>query len=95
MRLSRFIRTNLGPILQEWEDFAETLAPLEDAGRVELRDHAREILNVIATDLETPQGEGQSIAKSKGMAPVLAIDTAAEVHAAARMASLGSIAVTV
>ena len=87
MRLSRFIRTNLGPILQEWEDFAETLAPLEDAGRVELRDHAREILNVIATDLETPQGEGQSIAKSKGMAPVLAIDTAAEVHAAARMAS--------
>ena len=87
MRLSLFIRSNLDAIVKEWEDFAETLAPLEDACRLELRDHATEILRVIATDLETAQGENQSVAKSKGMAPVVAIDTAAEVHAAARMSS--------
>ena len=55
MRLAVFIRTHLHDILQEWEDFAVTLAPLEDADKVELRDHATAVLQVIATDLETPQ----------------------------------------
>lgn len=87
MRLSFFILHNIDEILQEWEDFAVTLAPLEDADRIELRDHAKAVLKVIATDLDTPQVESESIAKSKGLAPVAAIDTAAEVHAAARMAS--------
>ncbi|WP_426210076.1 ATP-binding protein [Massilia sp. TWP1-3-3] len=87
MRLSLFILSNLDAILKEWEDFAGTLAPLEDAGRIELRDHATEVLKVIATDLATPQEESESIAKSKGLAPVAGTDTAAEVHAAARMAS--------
>ncbi|MFC0135983.1 hypothetical protein CR105_01485 [Massilia eurypsychrophila] len=87
MRLSLFILDNLDAILAEWEDFAATLAPLEDADRTELRDHATAVLKVIATDLETAQGESESIAKSKGQAPVAAIDTPAEVHAAARMSS--------
>lgn len=87
MRLSFFILSNLDAILKEWEDFAVTLAPLEDADRIELRDHAKAVLKVIATDLDTPQAESQSIAKSKGLAPVAAIDTAAEIHAAARMSS--------
>lgn len=87
MRLSIFILDNLEVILNEWEKFAESLAPLEDAGRVELRDHASEILKVIAKDLETPQAADQSIAKSKGMAPFTGVDTAAEIHAAARMTS--------
>ena len=87
MRLSLFILSNLDKILTEWEAFAGTLAPLEDAGRAELRDHATAILKVIALDLDSPQGESQSIAKSKGMAPVATIDTAAEIHAAARMSS--------
>lgn len=87
MRLSHFIMQNLDEILQEWEEFAETLAPLEDANRVELRDHATEILKVIATDLETAQAESESIAKSRGMAPGAPRDTAAEVHAAARLSS--------
>ena len=87
MRLSIFILDNLEVILNEWEDFAESLAPLEDAGRVELRDHASEILKVVAKDLETPQAADQSIAKSRGMAPLLGVDTAAEIHAAARMTS--------
>lgn len=87
MRLSIFILDNLEVILNEWEDFAESLAPLEDAGRVELRDHAMEIVKVIAKDLETPQAAHQSIAKSKGKAPLTGVDTAAEIHAAARMTS--------
>ena len=87
MRLSVFILNNLDQILREWEDFAGTLAPLADADRTELRDHATAVLKVIATDLATPQAESASIAKSKGQGPVAAIDTAAEVHAAARMSS--------
>lgn len=87
MRLSVFILANLEEILTEWEDFAATLGPLEDANKVELRDHAAAVLQVIAADLATPQGEVASIAKSKGLGPQPVIDTAAEVHAADRMSS--------
>lgn len=87
MRLSIFILTHLDEILREWEDFAATLIPLEDADKAELRDHAMEVLKVIAKDLEVPQAERQSIAKSKGLGPVAPLDTPAEVHAAARMSS--------
>ena len=77
MRLSNFILGNLDDILKEWEDFSETLAPLQDADKVELRDHATAILKVIAADLETPQAETQSIAKAQGIGPVESIETAA------------------
>lgn len=87
MRLSKFIISNINDILKEWENFAETLAPLKDANKVELRDHATAILKVIAVDLDTEQCEGESIAKSQGLAPEKAADTAAEIHAIARMAS--------
>ena len=87
MRLSIFIRSNLDDILQEWVEFAASLVPLADADMVELRDHAMEVLKVIAADLDTPQAEKQSIAKSKGLGPIAALDTPAEIHAAARMAS--------
>ena len=87
MKLSTFILNNLDPILNEWEEFAATLAPLMDANRVELRDHATAILKVIALDLDTPQGEAQSIAKSRGEALAASADTAAEIHATARMTS--------
>jgi len=87
MRLSKFILSNLGDILKEWEDFAGTLAPLEDAAKLELRDHATEVLKVIAIDLDTPQAECDSIAKSRGKGPTSVMDTAAEIHAATRMSS--------
>lgn len=87
MRLSIFILSNLDEILQEWVEFAGSLAPLADADKVELRDHALEVLKVIAADLETPQAEKQSIAKSKGLGPIATLDTPAEIHAAARMSS--------
>jgi signal transduction histidine kinase len=87
VRLSNFILSNLEGILKEWEDFAETLVPLKDADRVELRDHATAILKVIAVDLQTSQDERASIAKSQGLGPIEAADSAAEIHATARMAS--------
>jgi signal transduction histidine kinase len=87
MKLSVFILSNLEDILREWEDFASTLHPLHDANKVELRDHAAAVLKVIAADLETPQGEQESIAKSKGLAPHGNQDTAAELHAAHRVAA--------
>ena len=87
MKLSAFILSNLECILQEWEDFAATMEPLESANKKELRDHAAAVLKVIATDLDTPQAEHESIAKSKGLGPQMAEDTAAEIHAADRLAS--------
>lgn len=87
MKLSHFILTNLECILQEWEDFASTMEPLVDANKAELRDHAAAVLKVVAADLDTPQAEHESIAKSKGLGPQASADTAAEIHAADRVAS--------
>jgi signal transduction histidine kinase len=87
MRLSAFILSNLENILQEWEDFASTLEPLVNANKKELRDHAAAVLKVVAADLDTPQAEHESIAKSKGLGPQAPVDTAAEIHAADRVAS--------
>ncbi|MGY8821045.1 MAG: ATP-binding protein [Pseudomonadales bacterium] len=87
MKLSVFILSNLEEILQEWEAFASTIEPLRNADRVELRDHASALLHVIALDLNTPQAEHESIAKSKGLAPQATEDTVAEDHAAHRIAA--------
>jgi signal transduction histidine kinase len=87
MKLSVFILSNLECILQEWEDFASTLEPLESANKKELRDHAAAVLKVIAADLDTAQDEPASIAKSKGLGPQMTEDTAAEIHAVDRLAS--------
>lgn len=87
MKLSQFILENLEPILNEREDFAASLAPLEDATKVELRDHAAAVLRVIAKDLETPQSEGQGVAKSKGLAVAMIGNTAAQLHAEERVAA--------
>lgn len=85
MRLSNFILSNLESILQEWEDFASTIEPLANADKKELRDHAGEVLTVIAVDLNTAQCEIESIAKSKGQSPRGRSDTAAEIHGADRV----------
>ncbi|MGI8618464.1 MAG: ATP-binding protein [Gemmatimonadaceae bacterium] len=88
MRLSEFIRAKREEILVEWEEFARTCTPacstLDVPG---LRDHASEMLTVIATDLETPQGGHEQAEKSKGNAPAEAGKTAAERHGADRAES--------
>jgi signal transduction histidine kinase len=64
-RLARFIRDNTEPILAEWETFARSL----HAGEMNveaLRDHAKEMLLVIAADLERPQSELAQDEKARG-----------------------------
>ena len=88
MRLSQFIRENMEVILQEWEDFATSLHPLYSSSKLQLRDHAQEMLKVICIDLDTFQTNADSVEKSHGNGPDAgAGDTAAEVHAADRLES--------
>jgi signal transduction histidine kinase len=85
-RLSDFIRDNIEPILQAWENFARTVEPpaltMDDE---ELRDHAHLMLIAFADDLDTPQSERERVIKSEGMAERDEQDTAAETHAEARL----------
>lgn len=85
MRLSKFISENIETILQEWEDFAGTLHSLNSANKAQLRDHAKAMLVVICLDLDSYQSVQEGIEKSKGNAPGVADDTAAESHAADRL----------
>jgi len=88
MRLSKFILTNMEPILQEWEDFAKTVeATLHLMTTKELRDHAEAMLKVVAADLDTYQARQDSIDKSQGLAPEAPDDTPAEIHAIDRLSS--------
>lgn len=90
MRLSDFIAANREPILADWEAFARTCAPASGPmDIVALRDHADEMLTVIAADLDTPQGGHAQAEKSKGNAPIEAdpVKTAAERHGAERAES--------
>lgn len=88
MRLADFIIENLEPILQSWEDFARTITPAAtDMTAAELRDHAEQMLRVIAEDMRTPQTTEESIRKSRGYAPHGPGDTAAELHGLTRLMS--------
>jgi signal transduction histidine kinase len=88
MRLSDFIVANREPILAEWEAFARTCAPASGSMDIAaLRDHASELLTVIAADLKTPQDKHEQSEKSKGNAPVVDEKTAAEKHGADRAES--------
>jgi signal transduction histidine kinase len=90
MRLAEFISANREPILAEWEEFARTCTPA--AGTMDivaLRDHANEMLTVIAEDLRTPQDRREQAAKARGNAPAddQQLPTAAEEHGAGRAES--------
>ena len=90
MRLHEFIDSHREQILMEWETFARTCAPASTTMDVTaLRDHASEMLTVIATDLRTYQDANQQQAKSTGDAPESgsAAGTAAEAHGAGRAES--------
>jgi signal transduction histidine kinase len=88
-KLSTYIRQNTEQILAEWESFARTLPPAASMSISRLRDHAEAMLDVIATDLETPQTADQQVEKSRGSASVHggASRTAASRHGRGRAAS--------
>jgi signal transduction histidine kinase len=86
--LSDFILGNRETIMAEWEAFARTCAPASGSMDITaLRDHASEMLSVIAADLDTPQSPLEQSEKSKGNAPVESGKTAAERHGADRAES--------
>ncbi|MFN3712037.1 MAG: diguanylate cyclase domain-containing protein [Alcanivoracaceae bacterium] len=87
MRLAKFIRDEIEPILQDWEAFAQTIFSARHMGKVGLRDHARGMLLDIADDLESQQSESEQAAKSKGCEPADAEESWAEVHGGDRHAS--------
>ena len=90
MRLADFIRAHREPILAEWDAFARSCVP--SAGTMSmssLRDHANDMLTVIADDLDSPQSRREQSEKSKGHAPATAMGlaTAAGEHGAGRAGS--------
>jgi signal transduction histidine kinase len=88
MRLFDFILENMEPILEEWVRFARGVQPPEgDMDVAELRDHAEEMLRAIAADMKTPQTLWERSDKARGNKPKEEGCTAAEIHAAARLAS--------
>jgi len=90
MRLSDFIIANREPIMVEWEAFARTCSPASGSMDITaLRDHASEMLSVIAADLREPQGDEAQSEKSKGNAEPVdpARKTAAQKHGADRAES--------
>ncbi|MFO7603048.1 MAG: diguanylate cyclase [Gammaproteobacteria bacterium] len=95
IRLADFIRAEIEPILQDWEAFAKTILHARQLDKTELRDHAREILLVIADDLDSYQSEAEQDAKSKGCGPEVTEESSAEVHGGDRQTSGFSVMETV
>ena len=88
-RLSTFIRTNIEPILAEWEAFARTLPRGDAMGVKALRDHASDMLRAIADDLDAPQTAQEQVEKSRGESDAASgvAPTAAQHHGAGRAES--------
>lgn len=95
VRLADFIRSEIEPILQDWEEFAETILHADHMDRIGLRDHARDMLLVIANDLDSHQNASEQAAKSKGCGPEDVEETWAEVHGGERQVSGFSVMETV
>ncbi|MBW8769343.1 MAG: sensor histidine kinase [Gemmatimonadetes bacterium] len=89
LRLARFIRDNVEPILAEWETFARTLPGGGAMDVRALRDHAKEMLLVIAADLERPQSDRAQDEKARGErdAAEARDQTAAQQHGTGRAGS--------
>src|SRR5688500_15183846 len=88
-RLSTFIRDNTEQILSEWETFARALPMGNSMDIAALRDHAKEMLGVIARDLEMPQTEREQADKARGEsdADERQAPTAAQEHGSGRAES--------
>jgi signal transduction histidine kinase len=87
--LARFIRENTSDIMAAWEAFARELPEAASMGVTSLRDHAQEMLAVIAHDLESVQTEAQRADKSRGRAGagIVASRSAASKHGYGRAES--------
>jgi signal transduction histidine kinase len=90
MRLADFIRSDMEAIISRWEAFAATCLPAgARMGSSALRDHAQEILEAVAKDLNTFQSSADQAEKSMGRGQRLmdTPNTAAQTHATLRARS--------
>jgi signal transduction histidine kinase len=89
MDISSFIRQNMEAILVEWEAFATTFGAAADKmSSMELRDHARQILEFVATDIATAESPAEARKKSKGLGSRQAsVESASSIHGRLRYAS--------
>lgn len=89
MKLSQFITRNMEQILVEWEAFATTFGAVADKmSSLELRDHAKQILQFVAKDIQTTESTEQTLAKSHGLGAHPDEDTSASsIHGKLRYAS--------
>lgn len=94
-RLADIIRAEIDPILQDWEEFAQTILHASHMDKNGLRDHARNMLMVIADDLDSPQNEREQAAKSKGCGPKGGAKSWAKIHGSERQISGFSVMETI
>jgi signal transduction histidine kinase len=70
MKIANFILSHMEQILTEWEAFAATFgAAAEKMSSLELRDHAKQILESVAQEMEKAESPAQREAKSHGLGP--------------------------
>jgi signal transduction histidine kinase len=87
MRLASFIRENTEHIVSDWENFAQTLIPAAaDMSPLALRNHIEQILAFVVDDIESTQTAPEQVKKARGEKPRVSGHTAAETHAALRLA---------
>jgi diguanylate cyclase (GGDEF)-like protein/PAS domain S-box-containing protein len=83
MKLVTFILDNIEQILQEWENFARTIFPKnQQLSTTDLRDHAKQMLLVIAKELDDNQ---LNVELNKNKKKNIFVETAAEIHGAFRL----------
>ena len=89
MRLAQFITASSKRIISEWEEFARLhLICASKMDLKERRDHVEGMLQMIASDLRTPQTKREQASKSKGLDDAsVRSDTAANAHGSDRAAT--------
>jgi signal transduction histidine kinase len=87
IRLADFIHENIKPIVTEWEAFAKSLTPASnEMTPLALRNHIHQILAFIVSDIKSAQSNSEQVQKSHGKKRKASGATAAETHAALRLA---------
>lgn len=87
LSLSHFIRHHSDEIVSEWETFAKTCLPAAEAMDPRtLRNNAPEILEAIASDIESAQTAVEEKAKAEGRGPGGSLDKVGGYHAVERVA---------
>ena len=91
MNISKFITQNMEPILVEWEAFAATFgAVVDNMSSIDLRDHARQILQFVAVDVQKLESEDETQEKSQGLQSAhlrAAGESASSIHGRLRYSS--------